>query len=452
MQSIVERDIAHVVHPFTNLDAHARQGPLVIARGDGPYVISEDGRRFLEGVSGLWCASLGFSEQRLAEAAHRQMSKLPYYHLFSHRTHEPAVLLAEQLTRIAPEGLNHVLFGCSGSEANDAAIKLAWHYNNIVGRPRKKKVISRIDGYHGVTIASGSLTGLPLVHQDFDLPIPGVLHTDCPSHLHYGNPRESEADFVARICKNLEDLIVREGAETIAAFIAEPVNGAGGVIVPPPGYFERVQEILRRHDILFIVDEIICGFGRTGKMFGSETFGLRPDMMTVAKALSAAYQPISGLLISDAINDALVAGSRKHGTFAHGLTYSAHPVAAAVALETLRIYEERDIVASAEALAKYFWARLGDFTAHPLVRQVRGAGLLAAIELVVEEKAPSAADLQLAAFEQGLIVRAIGNCVALGPPLICEPAHIDELVDGLKAAMHRLAGRAAQRTCSPGFP
>ncbi|WP_028601482.1 aminotransferase [Ottowia thiooxydans] len=438
-----QKDVAHVVHPYSNLDAHDTRGPLVITRGDGCYVEDENGNRYLEGMSGLWCASLGFSEKRLVEAATKQLNTLPYYHLFNHRSHPPGIELAEALTAIAPEGLNHVLFANSGSEANDAAIKLVWYYNNLLGRPKKKKIISRLYGYHGVTVASGSLTGLVHVHRDFDLPLPQVKHTDCPSYYHFSKPGESEEQFTERLANNLEQMIIEEGPETVAAFIAEPISGSGGVIVPPKGYFERVQAILKKYDVLFIVDEVICGFGRTGQMFGSDSFGLKPDMMTVAKGLSGAYQPISGLLLTDAIHDALKAGSRKHGAFAHGLTYAAHPVAAAVALETIKIYQERKVVEHVQSVAPYFFERLNKLSVHPLVGEVRGMGLLAAVEITSDKarktpfppEAGIGAWIQNKAMEHGVIVRAISTCIALCPPLISERSHIDELVDGLAKAL-----------------
>ena len=437
------KDIAHLVHPYSDLDTHATRGPTVITRGEGCYVYDEHGKRYLEGMSGLWCASLGFSEKRLVKAAADQLNVLPYYHVFNHRSHPPGIALAEALTAMAPAGLNHVLFANSGSEANDAAVKLVWYYNNALGRRQKKKIISRMQGYHGVTVASGSLTGLTHVHLDFDLPIAGILHTDCPSHYHYGLPGESEAAFVERVTNNLEQMILKEGPETVAAFIAEPINGSGGVIVPPAGYFERVQAILKKYDVLFIVDEVICGFGRTGNMFGCESFQLKPDMMTVAKGLSGAYQPISGLLLTDAIHDAMKAESRKHGVFAHGLTYAAHPVAAAVALETLNIYRERDTVGHVRKVAPHLFARLRALKDHPLVGEVRGMGLLAAVEIVADKAgrkpfpatAAMGAWIQNRAMEYGVIVRAIGNCIALCPPLISETHHIDELVEGLARAL-----------------
>ena len=439
-----QNDVAHVVHPYSNLDAHDKRGPLIITRGDGCYVEDDHGNRYLEGMSGLWCASLGFSEQRLIDAATKQFNTLPYYHLFNHRSHPPGIALAQALTAIAPEGLDHVLFANSGSEANDAAVKLVWYYNNQLGRPQKKKIISRLYGYHGVTVASGSLTGLFHVHRDFDLPIPQVLHTDCPSHYHFGQPGETEEQFAQRLADNLEQMILKEGPETVAAFIAEPINGSGGVIVPPAGYFERVQAILKKYDVLFIVDEVICGFGRTGQMFGSDSFHLKPDMMTVAKGLSGAYQPISGLLLTSEINDALKAGSRKLGAFAHGLTYAAHPVAAAVALEAIKLYQERKIVEHVQAVSPYFLERLNGLSGHPLVGQVRGMGLLAAVEITADKanKTPFRPEMAVGAWiqnkamEHGVIVRAIANCIALCPPLISERHHINELVDGLEKALN----------------
>ena len=344
--SLAGRDVASVIHPYTNLEQHKAVGPTVISRGEGVYVYDDSGKRYLEGMAGLWSTSLGFSEKRLVEAAISQMEKLPTYHIFNGRSNEPMIELAEALLKIAPKGLDKgkVLFANSGSEANDQAAKLVWFYNNAIGRPRKKKIISRVRAYHGITVFAGSMTGLAPNHRDFDLPVGGVLRADCPSHYLFGLANESEQAFVDRLVGNLEQMIIREGPDTIAAFIAEPVNGAGGVIVPPRDYFPRVQEVLRRYDILFIADEVITGFGRTGNMFGCETFAIEPDIMTVAKALSSAYLPISATIISEKIAEAITAHSGKLGNFAHGFTYAGHPVSAAVGLETLKIYAERDIL------------------------------------------------------------------------------------------------------------
>ena len=440
---LVRKDIAHLVHPYTNLAAHEKQGPFIADHGEGVYVYDDAGRKYLEGMSGLWCASLGFSEQRLAAAAARQFEQLPYYHLFNHRSHRPAIELATKLAAVSPQGLEHVLFANSGSEANDQAVKLIWYYNNQRGRRQKKKLIGRHLGYHGVTTIAASLTGLPPVHADFDAPFAGFLHAPAASYYHGAAPGESEEQFVDRVIAETEELILREGPETIAAFFAEPVNGAGGVIIPPEGYFEKLQALLCRHDILFVVDEVITGFGRTGELFGSDTFGLRPDVLTVAKALSSAYLPISATLVSSEIYAALVEGSRKNGAFAHGFTYAAHPVSAAVALETLRIYEERDIVSHVKSVSRRFQERLRSLGNHPLVGETRGVGLLGAVELTSDKKNRKGFDskhklsalVQLKAQEHGIIVRGIRDAIAICPPLIITDEQIDELFDGLGRAI-----------------
>ena len=305
-------------------------GPLVISIGKGVTVTDETGKDYIEGVAGLWCTSLGFDEPRLVEAAIRQMRTLPFYHAFAHKSHEPAIDLAERLIALAPVPMSKVFFACSGSEANDTAVKLVWYYNNALGRPRKKKIIARQKAYHGVTVAAASLTGLPNCHRDFDLPIQGILHTDCPHHYRFGQDGESETEFATRLADNLEALILREGPDTVAAFFAEPVMGAGGVILPPATYFEKIQAVLKRYDVLLVADEVICGYGRTGNLWGSQTYGMRPDILTSAKALTSAYLPLSAVLVSEAIYQACVTESAKIGTFGHGYTYSGHPVSCAV--------------------------------------------------------------------------------------------------------------------------
>jgi 4-aminobutyrate---pyruvate transaminase len=431
------RDQSFHLHPSTNLRTVQTEGPLVITRGVGVYVYDDEGRRYLEGMAGLWCASLGFSERRLADAAYRQMCELPFYHSFAGKVPAISTELAERLIRMAPSGMGKVLFANSGSEANDTAIKLAWYINNALGRPQKKKIISRQRAYHGVTVATASLTGLAFAHEDFDLPIARVLHTDCPHYYRGAQPGESEEAFAARLAGNLEQLILREGPDTVAAFFAEPVMGAGGVIVPPQTYFERIQPILKKYDILFVADEVICGFGRTGNMFGAHTFNLRPDIITVAKALSAGYLPISGTLVSNALYDILVTQSDKLGIFGHGYTYSSHPVPAAVALETLKIYEERDIVGMVRRVGPRLQAGIRSFGAHPLIGDARGLGLIGAVELVRDKatkqsfdpKAGVAAYLVRRAQHHGAILRNMpGDIVAFSPPLIISEAEIDEMM------------------------
>lgn len=442
-----ERDIATLVHPYTHLGLHTRTGPLTIVEGDGVFVIDDQGRRYLEGMAGLWSASLGFSERRLADAAYQQLIKLPFYHLFNHRSTEPAIELAERLLSIAPKGLSKVLFANSGSEANDQAMKLVWYYHNAIGKPEKKKIISRWRGYHGVTVGAGSMTGLPANHALFDLPIKGVLHTDSPSYYHFGKSGESESQFVERIVGNLEKLIEVEGPETIGAFIAEPVNGSGGVIVPPAGYFARVQEVLRKHDILFIVDEVITGFGRTGSMFGSETFDLQPDIMTVAKALSASYLPISATLVGEKVWNIMNAQSEKTGVFAHGVTYSGHPACAAVGVETLKIYQERDIISHVRRVAAHFQERLHGLADLPYVGQTRGIGLIGAVEIVEDKamKKPFQPErgiqprMAKVAQERGVLVRSIREAIAICPPLIINEGEIDMLFDALAEGIETVA-------------
>ncbi|MBV8429321.1 MAG: aspartate aminotransferase family protein [Hyphomicrobiales bacterium] len=441
--SLQARDIASSLHPYTNLSVHEKEGPLVITGGDGIHVIDDEGNRYIDGLSGLFCASLGFSEERLVDAAIRQFRKLPFYHSFGHKANEPAIELAERLVALAPVPMSKVFFANSGSEANDTAVKLVWYYHNSIGKPRKKKIISRLKAYHGVTVAAASLTGLPNNHRDFDLPISGILHTECPSFYRFGLPGESEEEFATRCASSLEQLIEKEGADTIGAFIAEPILVSGGCIVPPSTYYDKMQAVLAKHDILFIADEVICGFARTGNMFGCETFGIRPDMMTMAKQLSAAYQPISALMINEKIYRALVNESEKIGVFGHGFTYGGHPVAAAVAVETLKIYEERDILGHVRSISPGFQARLQELGRHELVGQARGTGLIGTLELVKNKSTrenfePSEGVALYAgnrAQAHGVITRGMGDNLNLCPPLIITEEQIDDLIDRVKLAL-----------------
>ncbi|MBX5182626.1 aspartate aminotransferase family protein [Rhizobium sp. NZLR5] len=437
LNSVESRDAAFVLHPYTNASQHLKDGPLVIARGEGIHIFDNEGNKYIEGLGGLFCASLGFSEQRLVDAATRQMKELPFYHSFGGKTHETAVELAERLIQLSPVPMSKVFFANSGSEANDTAMKLVWYYHNAIGMPEKKKIISRMRAYHGVTIASASLTGLPNNHRDFDLPIDRVLHTDCPEFYRYGRPGETEEEFATRCANALEQMIHAEGPETIGAFFAEPLMASGGCIVPPPTYYEKIQAILKKYDVLLIADEVICGFGRLGTMFGSESFGLQPDMIVMAKQLSAAYQPISALMINEKIHSAVVAESEKIGTFGHGFTYSGHPVATAVALETLKIYEERDIVGHVRNIAPLFQRRLNELRDHPLVGNARGRGLIGTLELVrnkeTKEQFKPTDGIAIHAGKQaqvhGVITRALGDNYSLCPPLIITEAQINDLFD-----------------------
>ncbi len=451
--SLHARDIATLIHQQTDLDRHSREGAVLIDRGEGCRVWDTEGREYIEAMAGLWCASLGFSERRLADAAHRQMLKLPYYHTFFQKGHEPAVELAERLLAVAPHGMARVLFQCSGSEANDAAIKLAWNYWGVQGQPQRRKFIGRTRGYHGNTVATVSLSGQPHMHQGFGLPLPGFVHADNPNYYRFHEAGESEEAFSARMAANLEALIQAEGPDTIAAFFSEPVQGGGGAITPPRGYWPAIQSVLKRYGILLVADEVICGFGRTGSMWGCETYGIEPDMISCAKQLSAAYQPISALLVSTGVHEALLEGSRRHGTFGHGYTYGGHPVACAVAIETLKIYEERDIVGHVRDVSPTFLGGLEAFRDHPLVGDVRGVGLIAGVELMADKAARqpySAAAgvggrVQAACERHGLIVRAIGDRIAFTPPLILDHAEAAELCArfgrGLDAAWSEMQGK-----------
>ena len=446
LTNLAVRDIETLVHPYTNLAAFRETGPLVIERGSGVFVYDSDGKEYIEGMAGLWCTALGYGNEELVEAAAAQMRKLSFAHLFYGRSHDPAIELAEKLKEISPVPVSKVFFCNSGSEANDTQMKLVWYMNNGLGRPKKKKIVSRQRAYHGVTIAAASLTGLVNNHRDFDLPIAGVLHTACPHHYRGAADGESEEEFATRLAGELEALIEREDPDTVAAFIAEPVMGAGGVIVPPPTYFPKIMTVCEKYDLLMIADEVICGFGRLGRMFGSEALSFRPHALSVAKALSSAYLPIAGVMVPERMYEALVAESRKIGTFGHGYTYSGHPVAAAVALKTLEIMARDRIVEKVAALAPNFWQALRRLGDHPLVGEARGLGLIGGLELVSSKRTKRAFDpargvsAQCVAFAQaeGLIVRHIaGDTVSLCPPLIISPQQLDEMFERLQRALDR---------------
>jgi 4-aminobutyrate--pyruvate transaminase len=438
--------MTHLVYPCTNFRAIEE---LTLTRGEGVYVWDDKGKQYLEGMAGLWCAALGHGNQEVIDAASTQMRELAYAPMFGGKTHPKAIALADRLSAMLPMHDAAVFFGASGSDANDSHVRMLRYYHAAIGRPEKRKIIARERSYHGVTVASASLTGLPVMQQHFDLPIEalGILRTDHPHYYRGRHDGESEAQFVERIVDNLEALIVREGPETIAAFIAEPITGASGVIVPPAGYYSRVQALLRKYEILFWADEVITGFGRTGNPFGVTTMGIdTPDLMTLAKQLSAAYIPISAAAIRGDMYEAMVEQSAQSGIFGHGFTYSGHPVACAVALAVLDIYERDDLFARAAKLGAYMQARLGELIDHPLVGEVRGRGLLAAIELVSDKQTGAslpviAAYAQRAALEHGLIVRAVaGSALAFCPPLIITEAQIDEMMAKTAAALDQTLG------------
>ena len=430
------RDIRHHFHGYTNARRHMDVGPMIIEDGEGIYVRDTAGRRYIEGMAGLWSVGVGFKERRLIDAATRQLEKLPFYHNFGHKSHGPAIDLAERLVDLAPVPMSKVFYTNSGSEANDTVLKMVWYRSNAMGLPDKKKVISRNRAYHGVTIAAASLTGLPNNHRSFDLPLDRVLHTTAPHFWKEGRDGETEDQFATRCAEDLDALIQREGPDTIAAFWAEPVMGAGGVVVPPAGYFDKIQAVLARYDILFVADEVICGFGRTGQMFGSTTYGIRPDVMVLSKQITSSYVPFAAIVMNERFFAPIADESDRIGTFGHGFTAGGHPLGAAVALENLAIIEDHDLVANAADVGGHFLSRLHSLETSPLVGEVRGVGLIAALELVEDKQSRSVASpgrlggmMNAAMQRNGLISRNMMDAVAFCPPMIMTRRKADEMFD-----------------------
>lgn len=444
--SIAARDAAAILHPMVNPGVIEDRGALMIERGKGVYVWDNTGKQYIEGLAGLWSTALGYGNEELAQVAYDQICKMSFTHMFNGKSHETAMLLAERLKAMVPiEQASKVFFGCSGSDANDTQIKLIWFYNNAMGRPKKKKIIGRVKGYHGITIAAGSLTGLAPMHNQWDLPLEGgrFIHTDCPHHYRFAEKGESEEDFATRLANNLEQLILKEGPDTVAAFIAEPVMAAGGVLVPPRTYFQKIQAVLAKYDVLFIADEVVTGFGRTGNPFATNTFDLKPDTMTLAKALTSSYQPLSAVILPEKMYAPIADAGRKLGTIGHGYTYSGHPVCAAVALKCLEIYERDGIFERAARLAPKFQAHLQSFADHPLVGEVRGVGMIGALEFVSDKRTKGGfnpyGSVGAYCFDRchahGLIPRNVGDGIAFCPPLIIDEAQIDEIFDKFSLAL-----------------
>ena len=443
LSNMAVRDIETVLHPYTNLARHRQVGPLILNEGRGIYLYDDKGKRYIEALAGLWCTALGYGNGEIADAASAAMRKLSFTSVFGGKSHDGVIELSEKLKEISPIPASKILFGASGSEANDMQVKLTWYYNNALGRPNKKKIIARLRGYHGVTVASGSLTGLPMVHTDFDLPIKNVLHTSCPHYYRNGQDGETEEQFTSRMAQDLDDMIQREGPDTVAAFIAEPVMGAGGVVVPPQGYFAKINTVLAKYDVRFIADEVICGFGRTGNWFGTQTYGMKATSISMAKAITSAYFPMSAMTVEEDLYQAMVEESKKIGTFGHGYTYTAHPVGCAVALKTIEIYEREKIVEHVRKVAPVFLARLQKLGEHPLVGEARGVGLIGALELVADKNTKRAFDPKKSVGaacvnflqELGLINRAMGDSVAFCPPLIITTDEIHEMFDMVEKAL-----------------
>lgn len=439
-------DRRYSFHPFTALAEHEQHGPTVVmVRGEGVWLEDSAGRRYIDGMAGLWCVNVGYGRREIAEAMRRQAETLSYCHAFSSMSSDAPALLAERLISTAPVPMSKVFFGNSGSDANDTQVKLVWYYNNVLGRPQKKKIIARQRAYHGVTIMAGGMTGLPGVHAGFDLPLPFIKHTTAPHRLWEGHGLSDE-EFTARLMDDLERLIDAEDPETIGAMILEPVMGAGGVIVPPTGYYEALQEVLRAHDILLIADEVICGFGRLGYEYGCQALAIVPDMITIAKGITSAYFPLSGVLVSEKVWRTIVEGGKEYGVFGHGYTYSSHPIGAAAAMANLDIIDDEQLVQAAGNRGTYLHRCLKDaFAEHPLVGEIRGFGLIGAVELVGEKNPPRAFDPQLTvavrvakkALARGVVTRALPNAdtLAFSPPLIITEEEIDTLVAGVRDAL-----------------
>jgi 4-aminobutyrate--pyruvate transaminase len=450
--STAHNDIRYHIHSQTNPLLHEQEGPFIATRGEGAYVFDAEGHRYVDAMAGLWCASLGFSNQRLIAAATRQYEKMGFYHTFFHRTNPAAAELAETLVNLTGMAGGKAYFATSGSEANETMVKMTWLYHKAHGQPEKRKIIARNKAFHGSTIAAASMCGLPFMHREYGLPLPGFLHTTTPDPYHGPAPGESEADFLDSLIADLEAMILAEGPETIGAFIAEPIMAGGGIIVPPAGYFARVREVVDRYGILLLADEIVCGFHRTGNGFGQQTVGMRPDMMSLAKGLSSSYFPISAVVVSGKVYDALLEFNRQGGVFGHGFTNSGHPVGAAIASEAIRIYEELDMSTHVRTIGGRIRARLDAMAeASPIIGQVRGAGLMIGIEFVADKasRTPFAPERKVGgtfdsiALRHGLIMRCMGDTVALSPPLMIDDPVADEILEKFEATLHELTRAVA---------
>jgi len=447
--SLEEMDKQSFLHPYTALKDHNENGPTIVASANGVKVTDTKGKEYIDAMAGLWCVNIGWGRDEVVEAITEQASKLAYYHSFASMANEASIRLADRILRLVPDNMSKVFFGNSGSDANDTNVKLVWYFNNLRGKPEKKKIIGRHRGYHGVTVAAASMTGIPMVHKAFDIPLPQMRHTLMPHYYANAEPGMSELDFSKHCAAKLEEMIIAEGPDTVAAFIAEPVMGAGGVVPPPEGYFQQVQAVLSKYDILMIADEVITGFGRTGNWFASETYDIKPDIMTIAKGLTSGYIPMSASIISEDIWQVLMNGTPEMGAFAHGYTYSAHPIAAAAAMANLDIMERENLPANAARIGTYFQNKLRkEIADHPLVGDVRGVALLGGVELVADKVKKTELDTSLKAaptlakycVEEGLISRALMqmNALSFSPPLIITESEVDEVVARFQRALNRL--------------
>jgi L-2,4-diaminobutyrate transaminase len=437
-------DVKYLLHPFTALREHEASGPLMMTQGKGCWLTDTSGNRYLDGMAGVWCVNIGYGNEEMAESIVAQVERLSYYHSFSSMSNDVATLLAQRIVELSPVPMSKVFFGSSGSDANDTQVKLIWFYNNILGRPEKKKIISRQRGYHGVSVMTAGLTGLDFAHSGFDVPLPMIRHVRAPLRLWEAQPEMTDTEFSAVLARELEELILAEGPDTVAAFIAEPMQAVGGVIVPPEGYFDAISEVLHRYDVLLIADEVVCGFGRTGKWFGTETYGMQPDLITLAKGITSAYVPLSACLVSEPIWKVIEQGNDMYGVFGHGYTYTAHPLAAAAALTNINIIERDRLVDQAATRGLYLHQRLQKaFGDHPMVAEIRGEGLVGAVEFVQNRSPLTRIDPDVhfgtrvfkASLARGVINRALwGDIISFSPPLIVTESEIDEMVDGTREA------------------
>ncbi len=446
--SLEEMDRQCVMHPLTDLNAHASgaSDPQIITGGTGIHIYDQTGRDLIDGFAALYCVNIGYGRTEIAEAIYEQAKKLAYFHAYRGTSNEPLIRLSHRILSLAPVDMSKVFYGMSGSDANETQVKIAWHYNNVLGRPKKKKIISRERAYHGSTIMSGSLTGLPRFHANFDLPLDMVRHTVAPHHYWGAEPGVDEAGYAKACAEALNEMIEKEDPDTVAAFIAEPVMGTGGILPPPDGYWSHVQQVLKKHDVLLIADEVVCGFGRLGTQFGCDYYDIEPDLMTVAKGLTSAYLPLSGVIVGNRVWDVLKQGSEKFGPFSHGFTYSGHALGAAAALANLDVIANEGLVENAGLTGSLLNARLHEeFDDHPMVGEVRGVGLLAAVEFVADKQSKTRFDAGLTVgarvtarcLELGLIARAMpgGDILGFAPPLCITTDEIERVVEIAKGAV-----------------
>jgi L-2,4-diaminobutyrate transaminase len=446
-----DMDRQFLFHPFTALKMHEESGPpRMFVGGKGSTLTDNQGRQYLDALAGLWCVNIGYGSEEMAEALAAQVKTLSFYHTFASMGVDVAARLAQRLIEMAPVPMSKVFFGNSGSDANDTQAKIVWYYNNALDRPQKKKIISRMRGYHGVTVLSAGLTGLKNLHDGFDLPLSMIRHVRPPHRLWEAEPGMTDAQFAQTLANELEQVILAEGPDTVAAFIAEPIQAAGGVIIPPAEYFPAIQEVLRRYDVLLIADEVVTGFGRLGVPFGTTAMGMEPDLITVAKGITSAYVPLSACMVNKKVWDVLSETSVKYGVFGHGYTYSAHPLAAAAAMANLDIIERDGLVERAGTIGAHMQKRLREeFTGHPLVGDIRGQALIGAVEFVSSRDPITAFDpadkvaarITRRALELGVITRALpaADTIAFSPPFVVTEDEIDTMVTTTRRAADEIA-------------